>query len=145
MLNKLFWSLIVILILYLVIIVKAPTVATQIDNLLKIDWFSQKVIEFKKTFDEIVTKIPTKDELKIVYSWAVLKVEQTKEAIDTVREKAWELENKYDEAVDFIDETKQKAEDLKENFQEISDLVSSWTQLINSWTNLIGTWEIEAK
>ena len=95
--QKLFWLIVIIIVSYILLVFNAPDTIAPINKLLNIERVKKKAINFKKTFYKVITKIPTKEELKWAYSWIVDKVDKTKETIDTIREKANDLENKYND------------------------------------------------
>ena len=141
-------SILILFIIFILLIFKAPVAALKIENILWINWFSEFVLSFKWTYDETVTNIPTKSELKnaydTVHSWAIDfkdKFEDwlniTKEKIDTVREKVWEAEDTYnelkwtyDEVQEFIDTNSWKIEEIKEVIETVSEITETIT---NTW------------
>lgn len=138
----------IFIIVFIILIFKTPDFALKIESTLWINWLSQFLLWFKWTYDETVTNIPTKAELENAYDtvqsgaldfkdkfedWLNL----TKEKIDWVREKAWDIENTYndlkwtyDEAKEFINTNSWKIEEIKEVIETISDV--TWT-LTNTW------------
>lgn len=139
--KKLIWLAIAIFTIYILLIFKAPTLANQIEQLIWIDWFNEKVIELKETFDYMVTKAPSKEEIEAAYSWAKEKVDEAKEKIDDLREKAWEIEDTYNKANDFIDDASEKIDKAREVVNTINEIIGTWTT--QSWSiEVSSSWEI---
>lgn len=153
MLRKLFWSAIVLIVLFILAVFKAPELAKSIADLAWYPNVPEKITEFKATFDNVVTDIPTKEELESQYnstvSWALeLKenivngVQTTKDKVDSLREtmswaeqKVNELKETYNDAKEFIDETSEKIDQAKqiiEDTQAVIDNVQSvWETITN--------------
>lgn len=147
MIKKIFWFIIILLIIYLLLIFKAPTVATQIEKILQIEWFNEKVINFKKTFDELITNIPSKEEVQGSLNGTLDMIDSTKEKIDDLRLKAWEYEKKYNETINYISWATSKVDEFKDKINEATQLISSWATFL-SWatefTNIeTNSWTIE--
>jgi len=131
MLKKLVWLIVLLFVVYVLLVFKAPWVASEIEKAIWIEWFGSKIIESKDKFDYAITKIPTKEELQWAYSWALDKITEAKEVVDDLRIKAWELEDTYNKASDFIDETSQKIEQAKEIVDNIKEVI--WSGSTSSW------------
>ena len=138
---KLGWLFIAVFTFYIMLVFKAPTLSTEIDKVIWIEWFSEKVVIFKWSYDKAVTKMPTKEEIEAVYSWAVEKVDQVKETIDDIRETVGEVEDTYDQATEFISDVWDKLDQAKDTFDEVKDTIDGIKNIV--WTGSIetGTWE----
>ena len=142
MIKKIFWTILLLITLYILSIFKAPSIAQNIEDFLGIKWFNEFIINFKKTLDGSATDIPSKDEF---LSWAtdikdklINWIGTTKEKIDSVRYSLWEIEdtaeeikNTYDEAKKFVQETEEKIEEVKNKASKVSDNIEN---IANSWT-----------
>ena len=171
MLNKIFWWFILILVLYILLVFKAPTITWEIENKIWINWFSEFVVNFKNKYDDTVTNIPSKREVQdtydVIYSWATDYKEKfvnganiTKWKIDTIREKiSWteetynellewyeDIKEWYEDAKEFIDDNKEKLDTIKNAIDVVSNKTSevgSWiTDTINTFSWLTNTWII---
>ena len=169
MLNKIFWWFILIIVLYLLLVFKAPVITLGIEKTIWIKWITEFVINFKNKYDDTVTTIPSKSEVQdtynVIYSWAVDYKEKfvnwanvTKWKIDIIREKiSWaedtynelldwyeDVKESYDDAKVFIDENKEKLDIIKDAIDSVSNKSSeihSWfTDTINSFSWLTNTW-----
>lgn len=169
MLNKIFWFFVLIVVVYLLLVFKAPTIAWVIEKWIWVKWLSEFVLNFKNKYDDTVTKIPTEREVQdtynVIYSWAVDYKEKfinwaevTKSQIDAIRNKiSWaedtyndlkewydDVKEGYNEAKEFIDENSDRLDAIKKAINEVSNnttIVSSWTtDMINSSTWLTSTW-----
>ena len=141
MIKKLLLSGLILFIVYILLIFKAPEIAWTIEKLILIDWFNEFALSFKSIFDETVTQIPSSEEF---LSWTIdIKntvidwVNTTKDKIDSFRETmSWaqdtynDLKNTYDEAKDFINSNSWKIEDIKEVIETISNITETLT---NTW------------
>ena len=138
MIKKIFLSLLIIFILYILIIFNIPSLWLKIENILWINWFNNFILKSKKTYDETVTNIPTKEEVietyDTVYSWAVELKNNLKEWLDNTKKQV-------DNIRETLQETKDNYYELKENINEAKDFIenASWTlkNTINSNTWLI--------
>ncbi|MDD3646218.1 MAG: hypothetical protein PHH06_02295 [Candidatus Gracilibacteria bacterium] len=135
MIKKLFWLIIAFFIIYILLIFKAPAVATHIEQILHIDGFNEKVINFKKTFDEVITNIPSKEEVQGTLNGAIDMISTTKEKIDDLRLKANEYEEKYNETLNYISGAAQKVDELKDKINEASQLISSGATFLSGAIN----------
>lgn len=127
MVKKLMWMFIIVIVSYILLVFNAPSVADWLERALKIEWLNEKIINFKKTFDEIVTKVPTKEELDWVYNQAKDWIDTTKEKIDIIRWKAGEYKDKYDETIEYIEETTDKISWIKEDIEWFANLINTWS------------------
>jgi len=141
MIKKLLLSIVILFIAYVLLIFSAPNIAWAIEQLLWLDGLNQKIIDFRDSFNDKSTSIPSKDEL---LSWALdLKdniiewVDTTKEKIDSFRETmSWvedtynDLRDWYNEVKDFIDTNSWKIDDAKEILNTVSDITQTLT---NTW------------
>ena len=143
---KLGWLFIAIFTFYILLVFKAPAISTEIDKLIWIKWFSEKVIIFKWTYDKAVTNIPTKEELEAAYSWAVNRVDQVKDTIDDIRETAEEVGDTYNQATDFINDAWEKLDQAKDTFDEVKDSIDGIKNIVWTWAFDLNwktnTWEI---
>ena len=137
---KLGWLFIAVFTFYILLVFKAPTLSIEIDKLVWIEWFSEKVVIFKWSYDKVVTKIPTKKELESVYSWAIEKVDQVKDKIDDIRETVGEVEDTYDKATEFISDAWDKLDQAKETFEEVKNTIDGIKNIVWTWAFDI-TWE----
>ena len=128
--KKIISLIIIIFVLYIVAIFKAPTLANELEKLIWIEGFNQKVIDLKERLDNFWTKVPTKDELKDYYSGAVDSIEKTKENIDNIRKKADEIKETYDTTKDKIEDIKETVDKISEVWESISKTISS-TWVVN--------------
>lgn len=150
MLKKLFWSLILLWVLFVLSVFKAPELATSIANLAGFPNLPEKIQSFKWTYDNVLTDIPTQEELTNQYnstlSWAlefkeniVNWVNTTKDKVDSLREtlswaeqKIEDLKETYNDAKDFIDTTAEKIEETKK-------IIEDTTAVINNVKNITET------
>lgn len=148
MLKKLKWLWILIIVLFLLIVFKAPGLSDSISWGLWFPNLNTNIRNFKKTLDEIVTRVPSKDEVtnwySKAYSWAVefkdnfeKWVKVTKEKIDTVRKTLSWAEDTYTKAKETFDETKELIENTSEKLNDIKetvDKVSEVAESLQGWT-----------
>lgn len=150
MLKNIFLFILIFFVLYILSIFKAPDLASSIEQSLGIQWFNAFVINFKETFDDIVTNFPTQDELKNAYetaqSWALEFKDNfenwlniTKDKIDTIRETlSWaedtisDIKENIDAAKDFYDANSWTIDDIKNTIDTISEISQ---EITNTWTN----------
>jgi len=130
--KKIISLIIIVVVLYIVAIFKAPTLANELEKLMWLDGFNQKIIDLKERLDNFWTKVPTKDELKDYYSWAVDSIEKTKENIDNLRKKADDIQDTYESTKETINQAQEKLEDIKETVDKISEVWESITNTITS-------------
>ncbi len=148
MIKKIFLFILILFVLYILAIFKAPELAGHFEKLLKIEWFNQSVIDFKKKLDEIYTTIPTKEEIKNTYeqtmSWAIELKEKAsswtielKNKIDNVRlSVSWSID-KYEWIKSDIVETKEKMESTVETIKNTSDAINDFSENLKSTSSWI--------
>lgn len=145
MLRKIIWSIILFLVIYILLIFKAPGIAWVIENIIWINWFNNFILWAKSTYDETVTNIPSKDELQNTYntvqSWAIefkenfeIWVEITKEKIDAFRATmSWaestynDLKDWFNDAKDFIDTNSWIVDDIHNTIKTLSGINEALT------------------
>lgn len=147
MIKKIFWFIVILFVLFILSVFKAPEVAKSIANVAGYPNLPDKILLFKWTYDTVVTDIPSQEELKNQYnstlSWALeLKenilnwVDSTKQTVDSLRETmSWseqtieDLKDAYWEAKVFIDDAGKKIEETKK-------IIEDTTTVINNVKNL---------
>ncbi|MCP4523110.1 MAG: hypothetical protein GY828_02725 [Candidatus Gracilibacteria bacterium] len=143
MLQKLLLSILILLVLFILSIFNAPELAGALSNMFGYPNLPKQVIEFKESFDTVVTDIPTKDEVLDTYNTTLsgaieLKgkvidgIHTTKETVDTIRETLSGAEEKienaketYNKTVEFIDETGKKIEETKKIIEDTSKVIEN--------------------
>lgn len=137
--KKILLMLVIFIVLFLILVFKAPIVAWTIWDLLWLHWINEKIVDLKNKFDNAITRMPNKEELKDTYnkaySWTIEIIDKTKNTIDTVRENANKLENKYNNTKKVIKKTWEKIDKIK---WTINDLEKIW----NDINNVINTWAV---
>lgn len=147
MIRKLFWSIVLLFILFVLSVFKAPDIAKSIAELAGYPNLPEKIVELKWTYDSIVTDIPTKEELESQYnstlSWALeLKqnivswVQTTKDKVDSLREtmswaeqKIEDIKEWYEDAKQFIDETWKKIDEAKQIIEDTQAVIENVQQV----------------
>lgn len=136
------------IILYIIAIFNFPIVANNIEKTIWLNWFNQKIRDFKETFDHTYTNIPTTEQFKETYNntvnsaWnitkdAVWSVNDFKNSVDEIR---WTLSwavNTYKEVKTTIDETKTQVENWVNALKTTADTINwVWFSIQNtmSWT-----------
>jgi predicted nuclease with TOPRIM domain len=121
---------------YWVCVFAAPEIASKIDSLIGISWFSESIRGTKTNLDSVITDIPSASEFK---SWAIdIKdkvtgwVEATKDTIDTIRSWAQQVEEAYSGALDTYNDLKGTLEEAQEKVEKIQGVVESVSQLTGS-------------
>lgn len=147
MVKKILWFFLIFIILYILAIFKAPALADNIEDLLKINWFNNSVRDMKSALDDIYTNFPSREEVLNTYnktlSWANdLKqkawswTSQIKNTIDNFRlSVSWSVD-KYEWIKDDILETKQKMDQTVDTIKNTSDAIwEFWENIKNtsSW------------
>jgi len=142
MILKTILSLVIIFTLYVLMVFNLPSLANTLGNTLWLTSFNEKIVEFKSSFDETTSKIPSGSEF---ISWAVdLKndivdwVDKTKDKIDNFRdtmsgveETYNEIKGWYDSVKEFIDNNSGALDTLKWTAEDINKIKES---LNNTWT-----------
>jgi len=152
MINKLFWFIIIIFVLYILMIFKMPVIADKIQTWLGFNWFNEFVIDFKNSMDSFFTRVPTKEELKEWYnstlSWAVdfkndvvTWVNDVKDWIDSVRwTLSWAVDT-YNDVKETVIDTKETIDSTVETIKDTSESLKDTAEKINSISNSISsTW-----
>ncbi len=141
MINKILRSILIIIILYLLAVFQAPDFSDKVSSLLWVPNLATNLRNAKEKFDEIITRVPTKEEAidsyNRVYSWAIKAkddfedwVNTTKETIDTFRKTMSWAEEKYEDTKEFIENTSDKINEVKEVIDKVSEIWeenSTWT------------------
>lgn len=149
-LQKIFWWFILSVTLFWVSVFKTPELADSIGNTFGFPHLTSQIREIKKSFDWVVTHVPSQDEIKDALAETksgALKikdgfidgVEVTKDKIDTVRvtlswaeQKIEDAKDAYNKTVDFIDETGKKIDQVKQTIEDTSKVIE---EVQNIWNN----------
>lgn len=144
MLKKLILILVIIITSFFIIIYLNPDLAKKIENTIWLYWFSEKLMWYKSTYDEVVTKIPTKEKIEDAKNIVIEKIDGTKEIIDNIRVWEKDIKQKYENTKEFIDKTEQKIDEIKSTIDDIENMsswvlnnISTWITNINSYWNWI--------
>ena len=132
--KKLFWLIILVLILYIILIFVKPVIA---DNLWQIFWiksFNKQIRTIKKWIDIFSKKLPDAEEISQTLSWAKEKISNIKEWINNIRTKAKDIEEKYEQTKEFIEDTSEKIDKLKDNIDDLQKIWKNITNLVNTWS-----------
>jgi len=125
--KKLISFLIIIIILYLLSVFFAPSISSKIDSLIWLNWLTEKITDTKSDIDKNSTS-----NLSDVYSWAINKIDETKNKIDDIRQTAKQVEDTYNKTSDFIDETGKKIDKAKQTLDDVEILWNSIKGTINT-------------
>lgn len=147
MIDKIIWSILIILVLFLLAVFKMPDFSDSVSSLLGVPELSGNIRNAKEKFDKIVTTVPSKEEVKDsynrVYSWAVRArgnieewIDVTKERIDSFRKTMSWAEEKYDKTKKFVEDTSEKISELKD---VVDKMAENWDSV---WWNT-STWSVE--
>jgi len=136
--KKILFLLLILLVLYVVSIFLKPEVASSIDNMLGMPWFSENIRNGKDFFDSSMTNTSMWE----FRSWAldikdkfVEWVSTTKDTIDDIRWWAQAVEDTYNSAIETYNELKWTLEDWKEKVEQIQWVINSVTELTWTWSN----------
>ncbi len=137
--KKILLWLLIVFVLYIIAIFKAPVFADSVEKFFKIDWFNDWVIDFKAKMDFAFTNMPTTDEIKDAYnktlSWA-----------ENIKDYAWswtqEFKNKIDAFrltlswwINKYDWVRRDVLDSKERIEQtIQDIKEAW-EMLNNFSN----------
>lgn len=136
-LKKIFLVFVILFTIYGISIFIAPAFASQIDSLLWISGFSEKIRWGKEVYDNTITKDwnesyqKTKSGVIDAKDTVIDGVQTTKEAIDTVRQWAQQVQETLSGARESFDQTKQS---LQEAGQAIGQIQEAAETLTNIWT-----------
>lgn len=153
MLKKIFWTAILLFILFVLAVFKAPEVAKSVANIIGYPNLPESITKLKWTYDQVVTDIPSKEELEKQYnstiSWAIeLKenivnwVQTTKNKVDSLREtmswaeqKIEDLKGSYNDAKEFIDEAGKKIDETKKIIEDTTTVINNVKNIADSSGN----------
>lgn len=121
---------------YGIFIFLAPETTSKIESTMWFPGITEAVHWGKKTFDNVITDIPSIDEVVDGYesalSWArdvkntiTEWAETTKETIDSIRSWAQKAEETYKEAKETFENAKETLEDVGNQIQKINEVVES--------------------
>jgi peptidoglycan hydrolase CwlO-like protein len=143
MLKKIFWSWILLFILFILAVFNTPNIANSIANALGFPNLYKNITSIKWIYDTVVTDITSKEELEKQYnstlSWALeLKsniidwVQTTKNKVDSLREtlswaeqKIEDIKESYEDAKEFIDETWKKIDEAKQIIEDTQAVIEN--------------------
>lgn len=149
-LQKIFWWFVLSVTLFWVSVFKAPELADSIGNTFWFPNLTSYIRDFKSWFDDVVTHVPSQEEIQEklaqTKSWAlkikdgiITWVESTKNKVDDVRETlSWaeqtlqDAKDAYDKTVDFIDETGKQIDQVKQTIEDTSKVIE---EVQNIWNN----------
>lgn len=143
MLKKILWSILIILVLYLVSIFIVPVQADKIGDIFWITRFNEKVRQIKEKMDNMMVALPSEDEIRKAAEdiknnatdWA----NKLKDSVDNVRETLNNTAEQYEELKKEAEETKKQIEEgidaLSWAISPIKDMLSNESA---TWTTL--TW-----
>ena len=134
--TKLIALIILVFSWYGVCVFAAPEIASKIDSLIGVPWFSESIRGSKTNLDSVITDIPSAWEFKSgaldikdkVIEW----IEVTKDTIDSIRSWAQQVEHAYSGALETYNQLKWNLEDAQEKMQKIQGVVESVSQLTGS-------------
>ncbi len=135
MIKKLIWIIVLLTTLFILFVFLFPSTSDSAWNKF---WFKNININLrniKSTFDKIMTRIPTKEEVKdakedidnIIKSW--------KNKIDTIRKTLSWAEDKIKDAKEFIDDTAWKINKIKKTIDNVKDIRDNINNLTWTWIN----------
>jgi len=161
MINKILLSLIILLILFILTVFNAPSIAIKIEEIIWINWLSDRIKWFKDVADWVSTNVPTKTEFEnaydSAYSWAVdirdniinwanvtrWKIDDIRETVIWAEKKFNEVKDSYNQIKDSFDEAKEFIDTNSWNIKKINNAVQSISEirdnLVNTWS-VIATW-----
>ncbi len=148
MIQKIFWFFVIVLVLYVLLIFKVPTVADSIEDAFWFGWFNQAVLEFKDLFDNTVTDIPTKNEIENKYTETlsgahdfknnvVDTLDFTRDKINDVRGTLSGAEDTYNSTIKFLSGAVQTIEETEDFINRFKDVVNSASWVINTASGII--------
>ncbi len=141
--KKIIWVLILLVVVYFLLIFKAPNITTEIEKLAGFEWFTELVTSIKWNIDDAATKIPSQEELEDRYnqtvSWAlhvkdnvINGIDKTKETIDNVRVTLSGAQDTISDtldvvwsAVDKVQKAKETVDKINQSVQEVSETIES--------------------
>lgn len=95
MAKKILLGILIIFVLYILAIFKAPVFAENVEKFLKIEWFNDWVIEFKAKMDVAFTNVPSKQDLEDAYN-------KTLSGAENIKNYAWSWTQEVKEKIDWI-------------------------------------------
>ena len=149
MINKFLSIFVILVVIHILLIFKAPEIATLIEKTLWINWFTEFVIWSKSTYDNAINKLPNSQELNNSYndafSWAnklkenVLDwAEYTKDKIDWFRNVMSWAENTYNDLKDWINTAKEFIDTASWAINDTKELIDNVNKVTETLTN---SWE----
>ncbi|MFK7780567.1 MAG: hypothetical protein QM490_05545 [Candidatus Gracilibacteria bacterium] len=146
MIRKLLLSILIFFTVYILLIFKAPIVAGAIEKVLGIKGFNEFILGFKSTFDDTVTDIPTKAELRNAYdaihSGALnfkenfdIGVDYTKKQIDEIRETLSGAEDTFNNVKDGYENIKEYIDTNSGVIQDVRDTIEAFSGITEKLTN----------
>lgn len=140
MIIKIALFFLIVVVSYGVTVFASPEKASQIDALLWISGFSEKIRWSKEALDTTVTDIPTLDEFKDGAIGAKEKfvdgVDTTKSTIDSVRGGAQKIEDQYNNAKSTYDSAKNTFDDAKDSLNEFGERIDQVQWAVESVQNI---------
>ena len=137
MLKKILLGLLIILVLYLVSIFILPVQADKVGEVFWISHFNERVRQFKEKLDNMMTDIPSEDEIRKaaedIKNSAVDWANKLKDSVDNVRETLNSTAEQYEEL-------KNQAEETKKQIEEGIDTIKSMSWALDPITNML-KWE----
>lgn len=146
MIKKLFWYIVLFSTLFGLIIFKIPSAPLFIEENLKIEWFNNSVINFKNTYNNLFTKIPSKEKAIETYnhsvSWAIYFKDKfvewldiTKWKIDNIRNTLSWVKDSYDSTIDIINTASGKINDTIKVVNKIKNVFWTWANTTVNFIN----------
>jgi len=163
--KKFFLILLIIFVLYIVSIFKLPSFSWFIWNILWIEKFNEFIVSFWTTYNDVVTDIPSKEQVLDTYnktlSWAIdikntiidwldttkwyvdeirLSLSWSEDKIDEFKQSITDLKDTYDDTKVIITETVDTVSEIKDRIDTINTAITNTWETIN--TVITNTWEI---
>lgn len=136
MLTKIILFLLIPTVWYVMTVFTAPEIASKIDSLIWIPWFSDNLRGTKSNFDAAVTDIPSLQEFKSgaldIKETVIDSVSTTKDTIDTVRWWAQKIEETYNDAKDVVEDINGKVTNIKNTLDDVQSLGNNISNVVNT-------------
>lgn len=146
--KKIIWILILLVVVYILLIFKAPNLTTEIEKLAGIEGLTELVTSIKWNIDEAATKIPSPEELEDRYNQTVSGalhvkdnvingIDKTKETIDNVRVTLSWAQDTISDTMDVVGSAVEKVQQAKETVDKINQSVQEVSETIETVNNTL--------
>ena len=136
MIKKIFLFLVILAVVFIVLAFQVPTVTKNIESTLGMSGITDKILNFKGTYDHVVTDIPGKQDVVNTYntlaSGAIDAKNTVVDTANTTKQKVDEVRKTLSGAQDTVNDTIKTAQKTKEDLEKLQKLGQDIVKIVST-------------